>query len=149
MRPRLIELPSPEDVERQMERMRRSARFARANRSFPFLRFLVDGALEGKEFIEEEIAQEVFGVDDEWAPLLDARVRVGRLNLQKYIADYYQNEGAHDLVLIEVPPGTGYRAVYSWNAAALRDNESGLLAELAEMLIYLWPVLAALKDGKG
>lgn len=46
---------SNEEIKQQLERIRRSKRFARASRSFRFLKFLVDGEQEGKEFSEEEI----------------------------------------------------------------------------------------------
>lgn len=121
----------------------------RANRAFPFLEFLVNGALEGKEFTEEEIAVKVFQVPDDWAPILDARVRVGRRNLRRYLAEYYATEGAGDVVLIEVPYGRGYRALYSWNPDALdRTTRHEEIAELAKMLSRLWPTFDSSKSAK-
>jgi hypothetical protein len=113
---------SNEEIKQQLERIRRSKRFARASRSFRFLKFLVDGEQEGKEFSEEEIGRQVFDLPDDWVPLLDARVRGGRLSLQRYLDEYYNSEGVQDPVRIEVPAGSGYRAVSSWNPQALRDK---------------------------
>jgi len=144
-----IGIPGIEDVKNQLERIRRSKRFARANRAFPFLQFLVDGAFQGKEFTEEEIARDVFHVGDKWAPLLDANVRVTRFNLQKYLGEYYKNEGAEDLIIIEVPSGTGYRAIYHFSSKVLDENHYRLgLAAFGEMLIHFWPLLARLRDRK-
>ena len=138
-----------EELNHELERIRRSKRFARASRSFRFLKFLVDGAQEGKEFSEEEIGRGVFDLPDDWVPLLDARVRGGRLNLQKYLSEYYEAEGAQDPVRIEVPAGSGYRAVCSWNPEALRDKGySAKLAQLVEILINLWPILSPLQERK-
>lgn len=138
-----------EEVREELERIRRSKRFARSGRSFRFLKFLVDGALDGKEFTEEEIATGVFEVDDKWNPVLDSRVRVGRLSLQRYLSKYYETEGAQDPVKIEAPGGGGYRAVFSWNPAMLRDKGySTKLAQLVEILIKLWPILSPLQEPK-
>jgi hypothetical protein len=144
-----IGIPSVEDVRTQLERIRRSKRFARTNRAFPFLQFLVDGAFEGKEFTEEEIARDLFHVGDDWAPLLDANVRVTRFNLQKYLGEYYEDEGAGDPIVIEVPSGTVYRVVYRFSSKILDENHYRLgLAAFGEMLIHFWPLLARLRDRK-
>jgi hypothetical protein len=140
---------SNEEIKQQLERIRRSKRFARASRSFRFLKFLVDGEQEGKEFSEEEIGRQVFDLPDDWVPLLDARVRGGRLSLQRYLDEYYNSEGVQDPVRIEVPAGSGYRAVSSWNPQALRDKGySAKIAQLVEILINLWPILSPLQERK-
>jgi hypothetical protein len=140
---------SNEEIKQQLERIWRSKRFARASRSFRFLKFLVDGEQEGKEFSEEEIGRQVFDLPDDWVPLLDARVRGGRLSLQRYLDEYYNSEGVQDPVRIEVPAGSGYRAVSSWNPQALRDKGySAKIAQLVEILINLWPILSPLQERK-
>jgi len=144
-----IGTPRSEGIRQEIERIRRSKRFARSSRSFRFLKFLADGALEGKEFTEEEIGILVFDLPPDWVPLLDARVRGGRLSLQKYLSEYYEAEGAQDPMRIEVPAGSGYRAVCSWNPEALRDKGySAKLSQLVEILINLWPILSPLQERK-
>ena len=144
-----IGTPSMEEVRQELERIRRSKRFARSSRSFRFLKFLADGALGGKEFTEEEIGMLVFDLPPDWVPLLDARVRGGRLSLQRYLDEYYSSEGVQDPVRIEVPAGSGYRAVCSWNPESLRDKGySTKIAQLVEILINLWPILSPLQERK-
>lgn len=144
-----IGTPSIEEVKQELERIRRSKRFTRASRSFRFLKFLVDGALAETEFTEEEIGIKVFDLPTDWVPLLDARVRGGRLSLQRYLDEYYSSEGAQDSVKIEAPSGSGYRAVFSWNPEALRDKGyCASLARLVEILIHLWPILSPLQERK-
>ena len=101
----------------QMERVLRSRVFARAARSQRFLRYLVTAALAEppRTLKEYTVAIEVFDRDSSYDPSVDATVRVEASRLRSRLREYYDGEGKHDSLLIEVPKGA-YSAVLSRRA---------------------------------
>ena len=93
---------------RQLERVLESAGFSRNERLSGFLRFVVEGHLDGKdhELKESVIALEVFGARD-YDPKQDSIVRAEAGRLRARLAEYYAGEGSGDPVIIELPKG-GY-----------------------------------------
>jgi adenylate cyclase len=99
---------APQAVRRQLERVLESASFTGNERRSRFLRFVVEGHLEGRdsELKESVIAMEVFGNGD-YDPKQDSIVRTEAGRLRARLAEYYAGEGSGDAVIIELPKG-GY-----------------------------------------
>jgi TolB-like protein len=93
----------------QLERILGSPGFARNERLSRFLRFVVERHLDGREHDLKEslIAIEVFGRPADYDPKRDPVVRAEASRLRARLAEYYQNEGKHDPLIIEIPKG-GY-----------------------------------------
>ncbi len=96
-------------VRRQLERVLESPGFSRNARLSRFLRFVVEGHLDGKdhELKESVIAVEVFGRNPGFDSRLDPVVRTEAVRLRARLGDYYLKEGKADTLIIELPKG-GY-----------------------------------------
>jgi TolB-like protein/Flp pilus assembly protein TadD len=96
-------------VRRQVERILGSPGFARNDRLSGFLRFVVEGHLDGKdhELKESVIAVEVFGRSPDFDSRLDPVVRTEAVRLRARLSGYYAREGQADALVIELPKG-GY-----------------------------------------
>jgi serine/threonine-protein kinase len=96
-------------VRRQLERILNSPGFSRNERLSGFLRFVVEGHLDGKddELKESVIAVEVFGRRPDFDSRLDPVVRTEAVRLRARLSEYYINEGKADALIIELPKG-GY-----------------------------------------
>src|ERR1700676_1253016 len=96
-------------VRRQLERVLESPGFARNERRSRFLRFVVEGHLNGKdhELKESVIAVEVFGRSPDFDSRLDPVVRTEAIRLRARLSDYYLKDGKADALVIELPKG-GY-----------------------------------------
>src|SRR6202165_382898 len=96
-------------VRRQLERILGSPGFSRNDRLSRFLRFVVEGHLDGKdnELKESVIAIEVFGRRPDFDSRLDPVVRTEAVRLRARLNEYYIKEGKADALVIEVPKG-GY-----------------------------------------
>jgi adenylate cyclase len=101
--------PELQAVRWQVERILRSPGFARNERLSRFLRFVVDGHLDGKdhELKESVIAVEVFGRSPDFDSRLDPVVRTEAVRLRARLSGYYAKEGKADALIIELPKG-GY-----------------------------------------
>jgi TolB-like protein/Flp pilus assembly protein TadD len=99
----------PQTVRRQLERVLESSGFSRNERLSGFLRFVVEGHLDGKdhELKESVIAIEVFGRRPDFDSRLDPVVRTEAVRLRARLSDYYIKEGKADGLVIELPKG-GY-----------------------------------------
>jgi adenylate cyclase len=96
-------------VRRQLERVLESPGFARNERLSGFLRFVVEGHLDGKdqELKESVIAVEVFGRSPGFDSRLDPVVRTEAVRLRARLSDFYLKDGKADSLVIELPKG-GY-----------------------------------------
>src|SRR5580704_9604484 len=96
-------------VRRQLERVLEIPGFARNERLSGFLRFVVEGHLDGKdhELKESVIAVEVFGRSPGFDSRLDPVVRTEAVRLRARLGAYYIKEGKADALVIELPKG-GY-----------------------------------------
>ncbi len=101
--------PDAQAVLRQLERVLESPGFARNERLSRFLRFVVEGHLEGKDYELKEsvIAVEVFGREPDFDSRLDPVVRTEAIRLRARLSDYYSKDGKADSLVIELPKG-GY-----------------------------------------
>src|SRR5437773_9804034 len=114
----------PETVRRQLERVLASTSFTRSERLSRFLRFVVEGHLDGRdnELKESVIALEVFGARD-YDPKQDSIVRTEAGRLRARLAEYYVGEGGGDPVIIELPKG-GYVPVFRQREAEAESTAS-------------------------
>src|SRR5215475_480892 len=96
-------------VRLELERILASPGFVRNERLSGFLRYVVEGHLQGKdhELKESVIAVEVFGRSADFDSRLDPVVRTEAIRLRARLSDYYLNEGKADALVIELPKG-GY-----------------------------------------
>ncbi len=101
--------PRPELVREQLQHVLASPGFVRNERMSRFLRFVVEGQLEGREreLKESLIGVEVFGRRPGFDPQHDSTVRSEAARLRARIAEYYAGEGSRDALVIELPKG-GY-----------------------------------------
>ena len=100
-------------VRRQLDRILESPGFARNARLTRFLRFVVEGSLEGRdqELKESILAVRIFGRPPGYDPKRDAVVRTEAGRLRARLGEYYLVQGKHDELVIELPKG-GYVPVF-------------------------------------
>ena len=85
-------------VRQQLGRVLESPGFSRNERMSRFLRFVVEGHLDGKDnqLKESVIAVEVFGRRPDFDSRLDPVVRTEALRLRAKLSEYYIKEGKAD-----------------------------------------------------
>jgi len=101
-------LPAPDEVRAQLERMTTSDDFNRSPQLGAFLRFVVEAVLQGKSdrIKAYTIGVDVLRRDAKFDPQLDPIVRVEATRLRRTIDRYYAGLGAHDAVRIDLPRGS-------------------------------------------
>lgn len=104
---------SSEELLSLLERVLASSYFSSAGRKKKFLTVVVDYYLNGRsdELSESVLVCEVFGDDDRRKPVDPAGVRVCAHEVRKRLKSYFENEGAAEPLLIEIPTGA-YRPVF-------------------------------------
>ncbi len=90
-----------------VDRICKSAEFARSKRMIELLRFLVEAyfADELDKLTERSIGQAIFARPDEWDPTIDTIVRSEVRRLRAKLQVYYDGVGSSDQVKIMVPKG--------------------------------------------
>jgi hypothetical protein len=103
-----------ERVRGQLNRILASVAFAEAERASRFLRFVVEGTLEGRagEIKESVIGVEVLGRSPSFDPKTDSIVRTEAGRLRTRLSPYYETEGKADEIEISLPKG-GYVPEFS------------------------------------
>ena len=132
-----------ERIRAQLERILASTTFAQAERGRKFLRFVVERALAGRvgEIKESVVAVEVLGRPASFDPRTDPIVRVEAGRLRSRLVAYYQTEGSHDAVLVDMPVG-GYvphfeeRPVPEQTTRKSRSARLPLLLVAAQKLVH-------------
>ncbi|MDE3103725.1 MAG: hypothetical protein KGK08_01000 [Acidobacteriota bacterium] len=101
------------------QRIAASASLRRATRLQELLLFLAGSVLkDGRSLIREhEIGMRVFGRPEDYDTSFDNIVRTNVSDLRKRILTYFQSEGAHEPILLEIPRGS-YLPVYQFRPAA-------------------------------
>jgi serine/threonine-protein kinase len=96
-------------VRQQLDRILASTTFQQVDRLKRFLQFIVMETLEhrGDELKEYVVGVQVFAKESSFDPRTDPLVRVQARRLRARLDRYYQAEGRHDDVIIELPKG-GY-----------------------------------------
>jgi tetratricopeptide (TPR) repeat protein len=98
---------TPQEIRTHVERVLASREFGSAPRLSGFLRFVVETTLEGKagEIKETLIAVEVYGRAADYNPQIDSTVRVEAGRLRTRLHKWYESEGRHEEIRIELPKG--------------------------------------------
>ena len=101
-------LPTPDEVRAQLERMTASDDFNRSPQLGAFLRFVVEEVLQGKSdrIKAYTIGVDVLRRDAKFDPQLDPIVRVEATRLRRTIDRYYAGLGADDTIRIDLPRGS-------------------------------------------
>jgi len=101
-------LPAPDEVRAQLERMIASDDFIRSPQLGAFLRFAVESVLQGKSdrIKAYTIGVDVLRRDAKFDPQLDPIVRVEATRLRRTIDRYYAGLGANDAIRIELTRGS-------------------------------------------
>lgn len=96
----------------QVRRILESATFQGSPQLKAFLEFVTTEALEGRagNISEYAIATRVFGRRDDFDPTSATVVRTQAYRLRRKLAEYYQEEGAADAILVDIPKGHYYPA---------------------------------------
>jgi tetratricopeptide (TPR) repeat protein len=141
-------VPQSLEIERQLARMLASPVFTEAPAQAKLLEYLVKCALDGKEVTEKTILSDLFPsylvVPSHQRVSYGGRkppernpsgiARVFKQELIKRLYEYYEDDGAGDLVIIHLeshprkkgyrpPPGKAYRPIFRYNPASHIDRE--------------------------
>ncbi len=102
------DIAAPEILD-ALARVEGSKLFANSKRLIELLRFVVEAQLRGDTagLKQTAIGIELYRRDPSYDPKLDGIVRTHARRLRERLLSYYQSEGAHDPVVIELPRG-GY-----------------------------------------
>src|SRR5579872_3459656 len=121
-----------EAIRRQLDRLLESRTFANAERLRGFLRFVVQETLAGRrEAIKEySIGREVCGRPASFDPKADPIVRVDASRLRSRLDAYYETEGVHDAVRIQLPKGAYIPAFEQTAPSAEQPRAQASLAVL-------------------
>ncbi len=94
-------------VVQELERVVHSSTFCKAERCVRLLRYVTELTLEGRTHHLKEYALglDVFGRPATYDPRTDPVVRLEARRLRLKLAEYYQQEGLDDSVVIELPKG--------------------------------------------
>jgi Tol biopolymer transport system component len=97
----------------EIEKILASREFVRAERLSRFLRYVTERSLEQPPNPpkEHEVALEVFGRGNSFDSRIDSIVRVQANRLRSRLAEFYQNAGSDDAILVEIPAGS-YTVVF-------------------------------------
>jgi tetratricopeptide (TPR) repeat protein len=103
----------PADLRLQLSRVLASRPFQDAELLKRFLSYTVEHTLagEGDQLKEYRLGVDVFDRETSFDPRIDPVVRMAARRLRAKLQEYYEHEGAHDLIRIEVPKG-GYAACF-------------------------------------
>jgi len=104
---------SEDSIRQQLDRISSSATFQQVDRLKRFLEFVVLETVAGRgnQLKEYVLGIQVFDKDASFDPRTDPVVRVQARRLRARLAKYYEEEGTHDVLVIEMPKG-GYAPVF-------------------------------------
>jgi adenylate cyclase len=110
--------PTEDSIRQELAKILTSPQFVKSPILQKFLRFIVEKTLAGESFGIKaySVAIEVLGRRTDFDPNLDSAVRIMAGRLRRALAQYYQERGKRDAVLIDVPLGAyvpGFRWVSS------------------------------------
>jgi len=135
--------PSETAVQSQLEKILASESFREAEGLRRFLRYTVEHSLhgEGDQLKEYRMGVDVFDREPSFDPRLDPVVRMAARRLRTKLQEYYQTEGVHDPILIDVPKGA-YAATFIPVAASQSPANAGSVKQtrLRHLLVVLLAV---------
>jgi hypothetical protein len=119
-------LPDTEACSALLERVLASTPLRRAQRLQKLLVYVGQRVLKDNcnHITEQEIGSAIFGRPDTYDTSVDNIVRVYASDLRKHLKAYFDSEGLHETVILEIPPGS-YLPVFRH-----RPIETKLVAEL-------------------
>src|SRR5271154_5685109 len=99
--------PDDDAIAGELERLASSNCFRRAERCLRLLRHLTNVTLEGRsgELKEYALGVTVLERPESFDPRIDPMVRLEARRLRLKLAEYYQEEGLTDRVVIDLPKG--------------------------------------------
>jgi TolB-like protein len=99
---------STSQIEQQLNTLLNAAAFQHSATLSRFLKYVVDMTLMGRqiELKEYTIAVHVLGKKTDFNPQTDPIVRIHAGRLRRVLHEYYQHQGLHDEVMIDIPKGT-------------------------------------------
>ena len=109
----LSRIVSAQDLRAVLERILASRHFSSAGRRKKFLTVVIDYYVTGRadQLNEFCLGVEVFGFDQHYDPAANASVRVCAHDVRKRLKEYFEQEGASERLLIQIPPGA-YKPVF-------------------------------------
>jgi len=119
-----------------VERIVATTSFQRSARLRDLLLYLTDRTLtgHGKDLTENQIGRAVFGKSADFSPVEDSSVRVHVRQLRLKLHEYFDGEGRHEPLIIEIPKGayiTVFRPVHSSSATSTETFPPSLSPALA------------------
>ena len=135
--------PAPAIVLGQLNRIKTSRRFTRASKLSSLLQYVVTKSLHGhaNEIRQYNIAIDVFERDASFDPSTEPLVRIQAGRLRRALANYYEDEGRDDAVLISIPSG-GYAP-----KIALREPSDRVDTGASAKKLPALAVLPLVRDG--
>jgi len=129
--PALWDVPTAEEIRRELTRMVDSVTFRGAPRLTRFLTFVVEATLAGKAdgIKAYTIAVDALGRGSDFDPQTDAIVRVQAGRLRSALARYYAASGCDDPLAIDLPRGTYVPTFRRRGAASLPAINTNLLGQ--------------------
>ena len=120
------EVPTTEQCEQQVRRILQSATFRNATTLQQLLQFLAAKTTTGSNDVLKEytIGVEALGRRPDFDPKIDPIVRVQSHRLRLKLKEYYDAEGRHDPVLIQIPKGH-YLPTFETLAAPMSHLDRG------------------------
>lgn len=99
--------PSHEQIRAQLDRILASKLFVLSKRQSAFLHYVINAQLDGRaeKLKEYALGVDVFARDESFDPGVESIVRVEASRLRAKLREYYDGEGAGDLVRIDIPKG--------------------------------------------
>src|ERR1700733_6294981 len=91
-----------------VQRIISSAPFQRSTRLRDLLQFITEQTIHGKahELTEQHIGNALFHKPSNYSPLEDSSVRVHARQLRLKLHEYFNEEGRHESLILEIPKGS-------------------------------------------
>lgn len=123
--------PSAEECQQQVRRILHSTTFRNASTLQQLFQFVSDRAIAGttEGLKEYTIGVEAFGRKQDFDPKIDPIVRVQIHRLRQKLKEYYDAEGSHDPILIEIPKGH-YLPSFQGATVPVADLKHGTTSQL-------------------
>lgn len=139
--------PTKDEIENQLTLILESRHLRQARSLEKFLSFVVTRSLAGEvdHLKELTLGVEVFQRPIDFDPRIDTVVRVQAANLRKKLAEYYQDEGINDQILIELPKGH-YVPTFNYRSPKVAPSESAVIEKRPDSsstrprLGQVWPI---------
>jgi tetratricopeptide (TPR) repeat protein len=137
--------PDATAVDCEVNRIAASPCFRKAEQCVRLLRYVTSRALEGRgsELKEYTLGVSVFERPDSFDPQTDAVVRLEARRLRLKLAEYYQQEGLDDPVIIELPKGAYVPRFRARPAAQRIEAPEAIPVSAAKPAIRRWMIAVA------